>query len=118
LALKITMYGIKNCDTIKKARRYLDSHEIDYQFHDYRTDGVDKVLLHRQIKKHGWETIVNKRGTTWRQLDESVKSSTNADNAADLLCEYPAMVKRPMLVIGEQSLIGFSADEYASALGL
>ena len=116
MASKIIMYGIKNCDTIKKARKYLDSCEIDYQFHDYRTDGVDKKFLQGLIKKHGWETIVNKRGTTWRKLEETVKSGTNADNAADLLSEHPAMVKRPVLIVGKQSLVGFSVEDYSSAL--
>lgn len=114
----ITMYGIKNCDTIKKARRFLDSHDIDYKFHDYRSDGVDVELLQSLIEKHGWETVVNKRGTTWRKLDESVKSSTDSDNAAALLAEHPAMVKRPVLFIDNESLVGFSADDYSSALGL
>lgn len=114
----VTMYGIKNCDTIKKARRFLESHEIDYQFHDYRTDGVDKKFVQGLIKKHGWETVVNKRGTTWRKLEESVKSATDASNAADLLVEQPAMIKRPVLIKGKESLIGFSADDYKSVLHL
>ena len=114
----ITMYGIKNCDTIKKARKFLDSHDIDYQLHDYRTDGVDKKLLQNLIKKHGWESVVNKRGTTWRKLDDSVKSSTDESNAAELLAEHPAMVKRPVLVTGKKSLIGFSVDDYTSVLEL
>jgi len=114
----VTMYGIKNCDTIKKARRFLESHEIDYQFHDYRTDGVDKKFVQGLIKKHGWETVVNKRGTTWRKLDDSVKSGTDESNAAELLAAHPAMVKRPVLVIGKSSLVGFSTDDYTSALGL
>lgn len=114
----ITMYGIKNCDTIKKARRFLDSHNIDYQFHDYKTDGVNKTLLQNLIKRHGWETVLNKRGTTWRKLDDSVKSGTDESNAAALLAEHPSMVKRPVLVIGKTTLIGFSADEYTSALEL
>lgn len=114
----VTMYGIKNCDTIKKARRWLDEHSVDYQFHDYRTDGVDSALLQKLIKKHGWETIVNKRGTTWRKLDDTVKAATNENNAAELLSDNPSMVKRPILVIGKQSLVGFSADEYKTALNL
>lgn len=115
---KITMYGIKNCDTIKKARRFLESHDIDYQFHDYRADGVDKKLLQSLIKSHGWETIVNKRGTTWRKLDDAVKTTTDEGNAADLLVEHPAMIKRPVLVAGKETLVGFSADDYASVLGI
>jgi Spx/MgsR family transcriptional regulator len=114
----ITMYGIKNCDTIKKARRFLDSHNVDYQFHDYRADGVDKKLLQSLIKSHGWETVVNKRGTTWRKLDDSVKSKASDSNAADLLVEHPAMIKRPVLIAGNKTLIGFSEDEYSEVLGI
>ena len=114
----VKIYGIKNCDTMKKARRFLESHNVDYQFHDYRTDGVDEKFIQSLIKKHGWETVVNKRGTTWRKLDDTVKSETNASNAAELLVEQPAMIKRPVLVAGKQSLVGFSADDYKTTLNL
>ena len=80
--MKTTLYGIKNCDTIKKARRYLDENNIDYQFHDYRTDGVDKKLLDQWVKLHGWETVLNKRGTTWRKLDDKTKADTNEKNVS------------------------------------
>ncbi len=106
------LYGIKNCDTIKKARRFLDEHNIDYQFHDYRVDGIDKKLIASWVKTHGWETVLNKRGTTWRQLDDETKAATTAANATDLLCAHPAMIKRPILVKGKTSLVGFSIDAY------
>lgn len=111
-----TIFGIKNCDTIKKARRFMDEHNIEYQFHDYRTDGVDKKLITSWVKKHGWETVLNKRGTTWRQLDDMIKSATDESTVVDLLVEHPAMIKRPILVTGKQSLVGFSAESYTEML--
>ena len=106
------LYGIKNCDTIKKARRFLDDNNIDYHFHDYRADGVDKKLIAAWVKKHGWETVLNKRGTTWRQLDDATKNKTNESNVAELLAEHPAMIKRPVLVQGKSSTVGFSEQTY------
>jgi len=112
------LYGIKNCDTIKKARKFLDQNNIEYQFHDYRSDGTDTKLISAWVKTHGWETVLNKRGTTWRQLDDKTKTATNENNVAELLAEHPAMIKRPVLVSGKQSLVGFSKETYTEALGL
>ncbi|OED42391.1 hypothetical protein AB833_07040 [Chromatiales bacterium (ex Bugula neritina AB1)] len=112
--MQTTLYGIKNCDTIKKARRYLDAIGVEYIFHDYRVDGVDAGLVGKWVKQHGWETVLNKRGTTWRKLDDSIKEATTEKNAAELLCEYPAMIKRPILVRGDDVTIGFSEKTYAS----
>lgn len=113
-----TIYGIKNCDTIKKARRFMDEHGVDYLFHDYRVDGVDKKLLAAWVKKHGWETVLNKRGTTWRKLNDKIKTNTDQSNVVSLLLEHPAMIKRPVLVCGNNSLIGFSKDSYTEFLSL
>jgi len=113
-----TLYGIKNCDTIKKARRFMEAHSVAYTFHDYRADGVDKKQLTAWVKKHGWETVLNKRGTTWRQLDDKTKASTNEANVVDLLAEHPAMIKRPVLVNSKQSLVGFSESAYTELLKL
>lgn len=113
-----TLYGIKNCDTIKKARRYLDEQAVDYQFHDYRADGIDEKSIQQFINVLGWETVLNKRGTTWRNLDEASKAATNESNIAALLCEHPAMIKRPILKTADTLLIGFSKAEYAAALKL
>ena len=110
--MKTTLYGIKNCDSIKKARRYLEENDIDYQFHDYRTDGVDKKLLNQWLAQHGWETVLNKRGTTWRKLDDNTKAATNEKNVSQLLCDHPAMIKRPVLVRGKESLVGFTSQSY------
>ncbi len=113
-----TLYGIKNCDTIKKARRYLDEHEVEYQFHDYRVDGIDEKAIQTFIDKLGWENVLNKRGTTWRQLDDKTKTATTESNVAALLCQHPAMIKRPILKSGNKLLIGFSKDDYSALLNL
>ena len=114
--MAITLFGIKNCDTIKKARKYLDSSGVDYVFHDYRVDGVDAKVVQAWVDTHGWEVILNKRGTTWRKIDEATKAATNNDNAAALLCDQPAMIKRPVLTIGKKSLVGFSKENYDQVL--
>lgn len=116
--MAITIYGIKNCDTIKKARRFLDDNNVEYNFHDYRTDGVPEKLLATWVKKHGWETVLNKRGTTWRQLDDKTKASTDESNVVGLLTEHPAMIKRPVTVKGKNSMVGFSKDSYPEFIGL
>jgi Spx/MgsR family transcriptional regulator len=110
----ITMYGIKNCDTIKKARRWLEDHQLDYRFHDYRVDGLDRALLDTFIAELGWEALLNTRGTTWRKLDESLRASiTNAAAAAALMLEMPAIIKRPLLCApGQPMLVGFSDSSY------
>ncbi|WHP32623.1 ArsC family reductase [Trabulsiella odontotermitis] len=110
----IVMYGIKNCDTIKKARRWLEAHQIDYRFHDYRVDGLDDALLRSFIAESGWEVLLNTRGTTWRKLDESVRARVdNADAAAALMLEMPAIIKRPLLCApGQPMLLGFSDSSY------
>lgn len=108
------LYGIKNCDTIKKARRWLEDNNIDYGFHDYRVDGLDADLLQKFIAELGWEALLNTRGTTWRKLDESLRASiNNADSAAALMIEMPAIIKRPLLwTPGQPMLLGFSDSSY------
>lgn len=110
----LTMYGIKNCDTIKKARRWLEAHQIEYRFHDYRVDGLDRELLNTFIAELGWEALLNTRGTTWRKLDESVRAGIdNADAAAALMLEMPAIIKRPLLCApGKPMLLGFNEANY------
>lgn len=110
----LTMYGIKNCDTIKKARRWLEANQLEYRFHDYRTDGLDRDLLNTFIAELGWEALLNTRGTTWRKLDESRRNLiTNADAAATLMLEMPAIIKRPLLCApGQPMLLGFSELTY------
>jgi Spx/MgsR family transcriptional regulator len=108
------LYGIKNCDTIKKARRWLEDNNIDYRFHDYRVDGLDADLLQKFIAELGWEALLNTRGTTWRKLDESLRASiNNANSAAALMIEMPAIIKRPLLwTPGQPMLLGFSDSSY------
>ena len=108
------LYGIKNCDTIKKARRWLDEHQVEYRFHDYRVDGLTPELLATFIGELGWEALLNTRGTTWRKLDESLRNSIdNADAAAALMLEMPAIIKRPLLCApGKPMLLGFSESSY------
>ena len=108
------MYGIKNCDTVKKARRWLDAQQIAYRFHDYRADGLDAALLDTFIAELGWEALLNTRGTTWRKLDDARRESIqNAPSAAELMLEMPAIIKRPLLCApGKPMLLGFTETSY------
>lgn len=109
-----TLYGIKNCDTIKKARKWLEQHDIGHQFHDYRSDGLSADWLEKAESSLGWEQMLNKRGTTFRQLDDAQKQDLNKDKALALLLEHPAMIKRPILHHQNQFHIGFKVDQYQS----
>lgn len=108
------LYGIKNCDTIKKARRWLETQGIDYRFHDYRVDGLDRPLLDSFIDQLGWEALLNTRGTTWRKLDAALRYRiTTPDVAAALMLEMPTMIKRPLLYApAKPMLLGFSEYSY------
>ncbi|WP_456310301.1 ArsC family reductase [Serratia proteamaculans] len=108
------LYGIKNCDTIKKARKYLESQGVDYQFHDYRADGLDAALLQRFIDTLGWQALLNTRGTTWRKLEESERNAVdNPATALKLMLAQPAIIKRPLLCAPDGSmLLGFSETTY------
>ncbi|QXN60721.1 ArsC family reductase [Serratia fonticola] len=110
----LTMFGIKNCDTIKKARRWLEEQGVAYQFHDYRADGLDEQLLRDFVARLGWEPLLNTRGTTWRKLDEAQRNACDsADAAIALMLEQPAMIKRPLLDDGKgHALLGFSSESY------
>jgi len=109
----VMMYGIPNCDTIKKARVWLDSHGVSWQFHNYKKDGVNKAQLEHWVEQVGWEALLNKRGTTWRKLPDAEKQEINRERAISLMCENPSMIKRPVLIIGETIEIGFSEQKYA-----
>lgn len=110
------VYGIKNCDTVKKARAWLENHAIVYQFHDYKVDGISPELLSRFSENLGWEVLLNKRSSTWRQLPDAQKANLNAETALQLLLEHPTLIKRPILDTGKTFLIGFNADEYQAKL--
>ena len=106
------LYGIPNCDTIKKAKKWLTENEITFSFHDYRKDGIDNDFLVRAEAELGWEAMVNKRGTTYRQLDEQEKAFLDKDKALALLELHPAMVKRPILLHNNTFHIGFKPAQY------
>jgi len=108
----ITLYGIKNCDTVKKARKWLETHGIDYQFHDFRDDGLERKAVARWMKELGWETLVNKRSTRWKALDAASRDSMDADSALAAILEQPTLIKRPLLDTGQERHTGFSAASY------
>jgi Spx/MgsR family transcriptional regulator len=112
-----TIYGIKNCDTMKKARTWLDEHGVKYDFHDYKVSGIDREHLEAWCKKAGWETILNRAGTTFRKLPESDKADLNERKAIALMLEQPSMIKRPVLEKGAKLLVGFKPAEYQALLG-
>jgi arsenate reductase len=111
--MAITIYGIKNCDTMKKARVWLDSHGVAYSFHDYKAEGIDKARLQRWAKEVGWETLLNRAGTTFRKLDDAAKEGLNESKAIALMLEQPSMIKRPVLDLGGKLVVGFKPEIYA-----
>lgn len=112
-----TLYGIKNCDTMKKARGWLDAAGVAYQFHDYKAQGIDAALLRGWVDQAGWETVLNRAGTTFRGLPDADKHGLDADQAVALMVTNPSMIKRPVLVDGTRLLIGFKPDVYSAFFG-
>jgi arsenate reductase len=111
--MSITIYGIKNCDTMKKARAWLDSHGVSYGFHDYKSEGIDRTRLAAWTKAVGWETLLNRAGTTFRKLDDADKADLNETRAIALMLAQPSMIKRPVLDLGGKLLVGFKPEIYA-----
>jgi arsenate reductase (glutaredoxin) len=111
-----TIYGIKNCDTMKKARAWLDERGVDYDFHDYKTAGIDGVHLERWCRQTGWETLLNRAGTTFRKLSDAEKSALNERKATALMIAQPSLIKRPVLELGDRLIVGFRLDVYSAAL--
>ena len=109
-----TMYGIKNCDTIKKARTWLEGQGIAYDFHDYKTAGIDAATLHAWVDRLGWETVLNRAGTTFRKLPEADRAEIDANKAVALMQASPSMIKRPMLLQGDALIAGFKPETYAA----
>ena len=107
-----TLYGIANCDTIRKARAWLRDHAIDYRFHDYRKDGIDLDLLRAMAAQLGWEAMLNRRGTTWRALPDAQKSAVDETAALRLMADNPALIKRPILARGKNMHLAFSDSQY------
>jgi arsenate reductase (glutaredoxin) len=112
-----TLYGIKNCDTMKKARAWLDGHQVLYRFHDYKVAGIDAARLKGWMKKAGWETLLNRAGTTFRNLPDARKTGLDEAKALTLMLEQPSMIKRPVLELGEELIVGFRPEVYADRVG-
>ena len=107
-----TLYGIRNCDTVRKARRWLDENGVDYSFHDLRSDGLDKKTLLAWEKELGWEQLLNRRGTTWRKLPQNTRDGIDRTRAVSIMLEHPAIIKRPVLALDGQFHVGFSPDNW------
>lgn len=114
--MTITLYGIRNCDTVKKARAWLDSRKIEYAFHDYKTSGINAERLQGWCREMGWETLLNRAGTTFRKLPDTDKQGLSERKAIALMLEQPSMIKRPVLDLGKQRLVGFKPELYERAL--
>jgi arsenate reductase len=112
----ITLYGIKNCDTMKKARTWLDSRGVQYEFHDYKAAGIDAEVLKRWIGQVGWEVLLNRAGTTFRKLPDAQKTGLNESKAIALMMAQPSMIKRPVLDAGKRLLVGFDPANYKKEL--
>jgi arsenate reductase len=109
-----TMYGIRNCDTVKKARAWLDQHGVEYRFHDYKAAGIDVKRLDRWCDEVGWETLMNAAGTTFRRLSASQRETLNRNTALDLMVAQPSVIKRPVLELNGRLIVGFKPDLYKS----
>jgi len=114
--MTLTLYGIPNCDTVKKARVWLDQHGVAFVFHDYKKAGIDRPRLEAWVAEHGWETVLNRAGTTFRALPEEDRLGLDAGRAVDLRLAQPSMIKRPVLDLGDRTLVGFKPDRYAAIL--
>ncbi|MCX5519788.1 ArsC family reductase [Kaistia defluvii] len=114
--MTVTIYGIKNCDTMKKARQWLDAKGVSYEFHDYKATGIDRAHLARWVGELGWETVLNRAGTTFRKLDDAEKQDLDAEKAIGLMQAQPSMIKRPILDLGDGRLLaGFKPEAYEAA---
>jgi arsenate reductase (glutaredoxin) len=114
--LTVKLYGIKNCDTMKKARTWLDEHRVAYTFHDYKVAGIEADRLRRWAAKAGWGTLLNRSGTTFRKLTDMQKADLDERKAIALMVEQPSLIKRPVLEMGDALLVGFKPDVYQAAV--
>lgn len=112
--MSITLYGISNCDTVRRARKWLAAENIDATYHDFRKDGLTPAKVKQWVAAVGLETLLNKRGTTWRALPETLKDSLSDAAAIDLMVEQPALIKRPVIELNGKVLVGFKADQQAA----
>jgi len=108
------MYGIRNCDTVKKARAWLEEKGVEYRFHDYKVSGVERDRLNRWCRELGWEKLVNRAGSTFRQLPESQKTVSHPEDAVALMLAHPSVIKRPVLELGDRLVVGFKPELYQS----
>ncbi len=116
--MAVTIYGIKNCDTMKEARAWLDKHGVDYAFHDYKTAGIERAKLETWAKNTGWEMLLNRAGTTFKKLSGKDKVGITEKKALALMLKQPTMIRRPVLELGGRKLlVGFKPEQYAAALG-
>ncbi|WP_078121973.1 ArsC family reductase [Thiosocius teredinicola] len=109
----VTLYGIPNCDTMKKARAWLAEHNIDYSFHDYKKAGISEKLLRAWVKELGWQPLLNTRGMMWRKVPQEIKDRIDEASAIKLMLETPSIIKRPVLDTGKQRHVGFKPEMYA-----
>ena len=114
--MTLTLYGIPNCDTVKKARVWLEQHSLAFDFHDYKKVGIDRPRLETWVAEHGWETVLNRAGTTFRALPDADRADLDAGKAVDLMLAQPSMIKRPVLDLGDRTLVGFKPERYAAVL--
>ncbi|MCW8828926.1 MAG: ArsC family reductase [Gammaproteobacteria bacterium] len=112
-----TLVGIKNCDSVKKAKKWLEQNGVDYAFHDLREQGVDKAALEKWLEELGWEVLLNKRSTTWKELSDAERADIDRDKAMMLLLAYPTLIKRPVLITPDGIRVGFKEAEYKKAFG-
>ena len=111
------LYGIRNCDTVRKARAWLESSAVEYDFHDYKVSGIDRARLAAWTGELGWEKVLNRAGTTFRKLPEADKAGLDEDRAIALMLEQPSMIRRPVLDLGDRRILGFDEKAYAQAFG-
>ncbi len=107
-----TLYAIPNCNTVKKARAWLDANNIEYDFHNYKKQSIDKETLQQWVNELSWEVVINRKGMTWRKLDESVRSAMNAEKAIDIMLENQSIIKRPLIVKNDKKILGFNENDY------
>ena len=113
----LTLYGISNCDTMKKARQWLTDRGIEYRFHDYKKDGLERPMLEGWVDELGWEALLNRRGMMWRKLDPARKAELDRDSAIEIMLETPSIIKRPLLDTGKARHLGFSDSQYQALFG-
>jgi len=116
MSFRPVLYGIPNCDTIKKARKWLEARGVDYAFHDYKKAGIDETVLRGWVDELGWEALLNRAGPTFRKLPDAEKQEIDVEKAVALMLAHPSMIRRPVLDLGSRRIAGFRAEEYENVL--